>query len=494
MTIFRTMKTVEQVFKTEGVPPYTFVKPPNYTEILIDIRAPGKPVIVEGQSGTGKTTTVKQILRELKSDVGITYWTIRDGKDRVMVEAFAQSPRPGVFIIDDFHRLAEEYQQMIANLVKAAAETEEPERFPKVIVLGINRVGSVLIQQVHDIGKRLGVHRIKPGSRELVDELLQKGERELGVELQNKTAIYDESRGDYWLTQMIARTICSMNGVTEEQQSHRSLTFAIPHLRERLTEKLQSSYDEPIKTFCRGNRFRPTNDPYYKLLVAVSAQDSSIVDLVELANANISVRGSINNIKDNRLPLLLSEKELCARYFFYNPTNACLAIEDPALFYYIRIVDWERIKRECGFRSLSREYEWDFAISFAGENRELAREIVYQLELLDASVFFDEHYEANFLGRVWREQFRRIFTERSRFVVCLLDVHHDRKIWPTFERECFAPRVKDGEVIPIYLDDTLFPGISRDLVGIEFKKQSPLDSNLVTDNIVWKLMERLSSP
>lgn len=487
------MKTVEQVFKTEGVPPYTFVKPPNYTEILIDIRAPGKPVIVEGQSGTGKTTTVKQILRELNNDGAMTYWTLREGKDRAMVEEFAINPRAGVFIIDDFHRLEEKYQQLIANLVKAAAETEEPERFPKVIVVGINKVGSALIQQVHDTGKRLGVHRIKPGSKNLVTELLQKGEQELKVEFGDKDAIYNESRGDYWLTQMIARTICSMNGVTEEQITCKTLVVTLTDLRSWLTEKLQSSYDEPIKTFCRGNRFRPTNDPYFKLLAAVSTQDSSIVDLVELANANAAVRGSINNIKDKRLPLLLSEKDLCARYFFYNPTNACLAIEDPALFYYIRIVDWERIKRECGFRPLAREYEWDFAVSFAGENRELAREIVEQLELLDASVFFDENYEANFLGRVWRELFRQIFTEKSRFVLCLLDSNHDRKIWPTFERECFSRRVKDGEVIPVYLDDTVFVGINRDIVGIEFKNHTPINKDAVTDEIVWKLMDRLSS-
>lgn len=53
-------KLVEDVFVTEGVPNETFVKPPNYNEILVDIRRPGKPVVIEGQSGTGKTTTVKK--------------------------------------------------------------------------------------------------------------------------------------------------------------------------------------------------------------------------------------------------------------------------------------------------------------------------------------------------------------------------------------------------------------------------------------------------
>ena len=54
-------KRLEDVFVTEGVPTKTFVRPPNYNEILVDVRRPGKPVVIEGQSGTGKTTAVKKI-------------------------------------------------------------------------------------------------------------------------------------------------------------------------------------------------------------------------------------------------------------------------------------------------------------------------------------------------------------------------------------------------------------------------------------------------
>jgi hypothetical protein len=32
---------LEEVFVTEGVPEFTFVAPPNFNEILLDIRRPG---------------------------------------------------------------------------------------------------------------------------------------------------------------------------------------------------------------------------------------------------------------------------------------------------------------------------------------------------------------------------------------------------------------------------------------------------------------------
>ena len=56
------------------------------------------------------------------------------------------------------------------------------------------------------------------------------------------------------------------------------------------------------------------------------------------------------------------------------------------------------------------------------------------------------------------------------------------------------PRVADGEVIPIYLDDTLFPGIPRDTVGIKYrwKRDNPKWPEEVVDSIVFKLMERAS--
>jgi len=108
-------------------------------------------------------------------------------------------------------------------------------------------------------------------------------------------------------------------------------------------------------------------------------------------------------------------------------------------------------------------------------------------------VFFDEQFETNFLGKAWSSEFRRIFAEDSRLVVCLLDKHHLEKIWPTFERDCFVPRVPEGEVIPIYLDDSKFVGIPSDIVGIMFA-WNPADPDwqeAVIRDIVFKVMERL---
>jgi MoxR-like ATPase len=102
---------LEEVFVTEGVPEFTFVPPPNFNEILLDVRRPGKPVVIEGQSGTGKTTCVRRAIEHLGDTASTTYLTARDAADVSKIDAIARERKPGRFVIDDFHRLAADLQE-----------------------------------------------------------------------------------------------------------------------------------------------------------------------------------------------------------------------------------------------------------------------------------------------------------------------------------------------------------------------------------------------
>lgn len=482
---------VEEIFRTEGVPEFTFVKPPNYNEILVDIRNDGKPTVIEGQSGTGKTTVAKKIIEQAFPNGDFGYLSARSAHDMPTILSIADAEMQGRWIIDDFHRLDSGIQEKIANLVKVAAEDFDPEQHPKLVLIGINKVGSELIYLVHDIAKRCGIHRISPGDQETISLMMQQGEEKLKICLPDKEQIFNETAGDYWLTQLTCQSICLMNDVLETQGEAQNLGYQQDAVRERIVTRLDNSYRDPVKEFCRGKRFRPTNDPYYRLLRLIGSQGQSIVDLNELANAHPNVKGSINNIKENRIKLVLESKPLCDRYFYYNSDTKTFAIEDPAFFYYMQYLDWEQLRLDCGFRDGDKQFNWDFAISFAGENRELAKSIADLLEILDCTVFYDQYYEANYLGKAWSAQFKAIFGDQSRYVVCLLDKHHAEKIWPTFERECFKPRVVEGAVIPIFLDDTSFVGIPDDIIGINFKGEDSADTDVVTDKIVYKLEEKL---
>ena len=485
---------LEEVFVTEGVPAFTFVRPPNYNRILLDIRSAGKPVIVEGQSGTGKTTCVRQIISDLSDECETEYLAAREPVNVSRIEDLVRSRPAGRFVIDDFHRLSVKLQEGLADLAKISAESGDPKRCTKLIIVGINQVGSSLIQLVPDIAKRVGIHTVSPGSETEIRELVERGAEKLNVVISGIERIFEEARGDYWLTQQFCQSICLNAGVMETSEVALELAFKVEDIRRDVVSQLHAAHYPAVKEFCRGKRFRPSNQPYFKVLRAIAVRGQSNVDLNELANSDPEVRGSINNIKERRLSILLETKPLAARSFYYNKETKNFSIDDPALFYFIRHLDWETLRRDCGYREIAETFEYDVAISFAGENRLLAKHIAAQLDDLDVQVFYDEAFEANFLGKAWTKMFKEIFSEKSHYVVCLLDKSHAEKIWPTFEREHFAPRVADEHVIPIFLDDTKFVGIPTDIVGIRFKfdPEDPSWRVKADREIVEKLIDKLT--
>jgi len=237
---------LEEVFRTEGLPEFTFVPPPNYNEILLDVRQSHKPVILEGQSGTGKTSCVRHILDELELAKKPEYLTARDPFHVRRIEKVVTAHLPGSYVIDDFHRLTIDLQEQIANVAKLSADLQRLD-LPKLIIIGINQVGTQLIQLVPDIAKRTGIHRISPGRRQDIDKLIQSGCERLDIRIKGAEDIYNETRGDYWLTQQMCQSICTGANVLETQENQTEVTFSLADLRPRVVDKLRSNYYPAVK-------------------------------------------------------------------------------------------------------------------------------------------------------------------------------------------------------------------------------------------------------
>jgi hypothetical protein len=58
------MAQLQDVFKTGGVPTITFVKPLEYPKLILNLRTPGRGLVIEGPSGIGKTTAVLKAIEE----------------------------------------------------------------------------------------------------------------------------------------------------------------------------------------------------------------------------------------------------------------------------------------------------------------------------------------------------------------------------------------------------------------------------------------------
>ena len=76
---------LEDVFKVGGLPTHTFVRPVEYSGLIVALRTPGRGVVVEGPSGIGKTTSVTQALSELGLGDKVVSLTARKPADLEMV-------------------------------------------------------------------------------------------------------------------------------------------------------------------------------------------------------------------------------------------------------------------------------------------------------------------------------------------------------------------------------------------------------------------------
>ena len=83
-------KRLEDVFKTVGLPPYTYVKPPYYGEVRADITQLGKHLLIEGPSGIGKTCIAFKVFEEVEwdQDKGFQYVSCRDNDSDKNIRAF----------------------------------------------------------------------------------------------------------------------------------------------------------------------------------------------------------------------------------------------------------------------------------------------------------------------------------------------------------------------------------------------------------------------
>ena len=115
---------LEEVFKLSGVPTYTFVEPVEYPKLMVALRTPGRGVLIEGPSGIGKTTAVMKALGELGIEATALKLSARKRDDRELISELPNTPKAGLVIIDDFHRLEPKIQEGIADHLKVLADEE----------------------------------------------------------------------------------------------------------------------------------------------------------------------------------------------------------------------------------------------------------------------------------------------------------------------------------------------------------------------------------
>lgn len=113
------------------------------------------------------------------------------------------------------------------------------------------------------------------------------------------------------------------------------------------------------------------------------------------------------------------------------------------------------------------EYEFDVAVSFAGEDRGLVEEVVTAVKAAHVRVFYDSDYLAETWGEDLVEYFDDVYRKKARYAIMFVSRHYAEKMWCRHERRSALARAleqRGAYVLPVRLDDTDLDGL-RPTVG-----------------------------
>lgn len=120
-------------------------------------------------------------------------------------------------------------------------------------------------------------------------------------------------------------------------------------------------------------------------------------------------------------------------------------------------------------------YEYDVALSFAGEDREVVDEIAMELKSNDISVFYDEFQKANLWGKKLSHYFKEMFGTKTRFVIVFISEHYASKDWTDVEFSIARQEAKTRKrefILPIRIDNTNIVGLHNDVGYLDLNKET----------------------
>lgn len=466
---------LEEVFKIGGVPTYTFVEPAEYARLKVALRTPGRGLVVEGPSGIGKSTAVARALGELENAASVQQLSARNPGDVGYIEILPTTENFGTVVIDDFHVLDNDTRGEIADLLKRLADTESTRS--KLIIVGINRAGDSLIDHAPDLANRLDTIRFEVEPDHKVRELITAGENALKIQIEAKERVVEGAQGSFYLAQLLCHALCTEEGITEAPSTCTKLQLPYNTVKRNVMERQERRFGKAVMGFVRGPHFRPSGRAnYLHILSWLKDAETWAISLSEELAHHPSEKASVGQVVEKGWLAKLTSTEEIAKIIHYDPATRVLSVEDPQLVFYLRNLDWPSFVQRTGFTRVDVEQDYDFALSFAGEDRQFAQRLYDYLTEDGFSVFYDHAEQHRILAEDLEEFLGPIYRSGASYVIAILGRQYGQRRWTRFESEQFMKLFGDHRVIPIWAADAI-PSAFDMTAGIGGARFDP-DGNL----------------
>lgn len=134
--------------------------------------------------------------------------------------------------------------------------------------------------------------------------------------------------------------------------------------------------------------------------------------------------------------------------------------------------------------------KYDLAISFAGEERNIAEGIAEQLNKKGFNIFYDNFYEADLWGKDLAKYLGSIYSSQAKFCLVIASKNYVAKAWTIHELQhaLSTQLVNKNYILLLRMDDTPIPGYADIYSYVKFESIDKtiilLEKKLVSDVVI----------
>jgi hypothetical protein len=122
-------------------------------------------------------------------------------------------------------------------------------------------------------------------------------------------------------------------------------------------------------------------------------------------------------------------------------------------------------------------FQYDVALSFAGEDREIVESIARQLVDCDVKVFYDEFVTHELWGKDLFQHLSKVYRDKAKYCLVFVSKAYKEKVWPKHELRQAQERAlfsSSEYILPVIIEDIELPGLNRTTAFIDVRKTSPM--------------------
>lgn len=122
------------------------------------------------------------------------------------------------------------------------------------------------------------------------------------------------------------------------------------------------------------------------------------------------------------------------------------------------------------------KFDFDVALSFAGEDREYVEQVASYLKELDVKVFYDRSEEVELWGKNLYLYLDDVYQHKSKYCVVFISKFYKEKSWTNHEMQSAFARAfssKEEYVLPVRFDETELPGLRLTTGYIDLQNKKP---------------------